>query len=119
MNTKKTRRQQETETKASGIQVSTQTIVTISTTDGLPIRRGDLILLKIRDEDILCTFLGLNAGGYFVTESAVNPKTENKYRTGSIEACYKVAAFELEGQKAEPADAPAAEPADQQTLSEA
>ena len=119
MNTKKTRRQQETETKASGIQVSTQTIVTISTTDGLPIRRGDLILLKIRDEDILCTFLGLNAGGYFVTESAVNPKTENKYRTGSIEACYKVAAFELEGTKAEPADIPAAEPADQQTLSEA
>lgn len=119
MNTKKTRRQQEIETKASGIQASTQTIVTISTTDGLPIRRGDLILLKIRDEDILCTFLGLNAGGYFVTESAVNPKTENKYRTGSIEACYKVASFELEKTKAEPADAPAADPADQQALSEA
>lgn len=112
---------QQPEAKASGIKVDTQTIVTISTTDGQPIKRGDLILLKIRGEDILCTFRGLNAGGYFVTAAATKPKTENKYRTGSIEACYKVKAFELMQPEVneEPASVSAADPADTPTLAEA
>ena len=78
------------EAKASGIQVSTKTIVTITDSYGEAIERGDLILLKIRDEDILCTFQELNAGGYFVTRAFTDPKTENKYRIGSIERCCKV-----------------------------
>ena len=87
------REAKEPEAKASGIQVSTKTIVTITDTDGEPIKPGDLILLRIRNEDILCTFREMNTGGYFVTRSFTDPETENKYRTGSIAACRKVKTF--------------------------
>ena len=56
------------EAKASGIQVSTKTIVTITDSNGEAIERG----------------------GYFVTRAFTDPKTENKYRLGSIERCCKV-----------------------------
>lgn len=114
------KRQQDPETRPSGIQIETRTLTTIRTTDGLAVKKGDTILLKVKDETIVCTFVGLSGGGYFVTQPFDESGTEVKYRLGSIAACFKVKRFEFDnGQQAEEAAEHAAEPVDQQTLAEA
>lgn len=109
MNTKKDKQQDDIlrkdqrkqEAKASGIQIETKTLTTIRTTDGLPVKEGDAILLKVKDETILCTFVGLSNGGYFVTNPYDGTGTEVKYRLGSIAACFKVKKFEFDNGKEE------------------
>lgn len=108
---------QDPEAKASGIQIETKTLTTIRTTDGQPIKKGDAILLKVRDETIVCNFVGLSGGGYFVTTPFGESGTEVQYRLGSIAACFKIAKFEFDnGNKIGAADPenkkPAADPED-------
>lgn len=91
-----TKRRQEPEAKASGIQIETRTLTTIRTTDGLQVKKGDAILLKVKDETIICNFVGLSNGGYFVTTPFDESGAEVKYRLGSIAACFKVGKFEFE-----------------------
>ena len=111
------------EAKSSGIRIETTTITNIKTTDGLLIKKGDAILLKVRGETIACRFTGLSEGGYFVTVpfDAAESGVKVQYRLGSIAACYKIAALELETgpEGKEPAGEEAAEPAAQQALAEA
>ena len=114
------KRKQDPEAKVSGIQIETKTLTTVRTTDGLQVKKGDTILLKVKDETIICTFVGLSGGGYFVTQPFDESGAEVKYRLGSISACFKVAKFEFDnGQTMKEAGEPAADPAEQQTLMEA
>ena len=85
-----TKRKEAPEPKASGIQIETQTLTTVKTTDGLPIRKGDTILLKVRDETILCTFTEISGSGYFVTSPFDGSGAEVKYRISSIAACFRI-----------------------------
>lgn len=80
----------------AGIGVEEVKTVNITTTDGQKIKAGDALVLCIKGEDILCRFIELDKGGYFVTESILDrmePSTV-KYRLNSITECYKVTAFE-------------------------
>ena len=117
----KKRQQKDPEARPSGIQIETEVLTTVRTTDGLPVEQGDAILLKVKDETIICTFVGLSGGGYFVTQPFDKSGSEVKYRLGSISARFKVKRFELDNgtQQQEEAAAPAADPADLQTLKEA
>jgi len=119
MSARAKKQEPEPEAKASGIQIETKTLTTIKTTDGMPVKKGDTILLKVKDETILASFVGLSGGGYFVTTPFDESGTEVKYRLGSIAACFKVEAVTFTKEKKEPADSPAAAPADAQTLAEA
>lgn len=79
----------------AGIGVEEVKTVNITTTDGQKIKAGDALVLCIKGEDILCRFIELDKGGYFVTEPILNrgePVTV-KYRLNSIAACYKVTQF--------------------------
>lgn len=65
--------------------------VEIEASDGQILKEGDAILLRVsrrNPEDIVCRFSGL-ANGYFVTET-LDGEHVNKYRQGSIEACYRI-----------------------------
>lgn len=110
----KKKQQQDPEAKASGIRIETKTFTTVRTTDGLQVNKGDTILLKVKDETIICTFVGLSGGGYFVTQPFDESGAEVKYRLGSISTCFKVKRFEFDnGQEQEEAAEQAADPADQ------
>lgn len=112
-------KKQEPEAKVSGIRIETKTLTTIKTTDGMPVKKGDTILLKVRDETVLCSFVGLSGGGYFVTTPFDESGAEVKYRLGSIAACFKVEAVTFAKEKQASAESAAEEPADAQTLAEA
>lgn len=79
----------------AGIGIEEVKTVNITTTDGQKIKKGDVLVLCIKGEDIVCRFLELDKGGYFVTEPILNRggATTTKYRLNSIAACYKVTKF--------------------------
>lgn len=52
------------------------------------IGRGCPIVLRIKDQDIVCRFIAIDKG-YFVTET-LDGEHENKYRLGSIEHCKRI-----------------------------
>lgn len=79
----------------AGIGVEEVKTINITTTDGQKIKAGDMLVLCIKGEDILCRFIELDKGGYFVTEPILNrgDHITTKYRLNSIAACYKVTQF--------------------------
>ena len=117
----KKRQQKDPEARPFGIQIETEVLTTVRTTDGLPVKQGDAILLKVKDETIICTFVGLSGGGYFVTQPFDESGAEVKYRLGSISACFKVKRFEFYNGGPEQVEAieAAEDLADPQTLMEA
>lgn len=85
----------------AGIGVEEVKTVNITTTDGQKINAGDALVLCIKGEDILCHFIELDKGGYFVTAPILKreePATV-KYRLNSIAACYKVTQFTWDDQE--------------------
>lgn len=69
----------------AGINIEEQKVVHITASDGTPISRGDMLLLRAGDEDVLCRFVEVN-NGYFVTETIDKGacQKQNKYRLGTI-----------------------------------
>lgn len=101
-----------------GIRVNEIKTVEVLTTDGQTLKKGDGIVLRIKTEDIVCSFQEVN-NGYFVTET-LDGQSENKYRQGSIETCFKLKSFEVDKQEAsQEAGQDAAEPADNGALAPA
>lgn len=63
-------------------------VINITDDNGQPITKGIPIMLRIKNEDVVCRFVGIKSG-YFVTET-LDGAHENKYRTGSIENCVRI-----------------------------
>lgn len=63
-------------------------VINITDDNGQPITKGIPIMLRIKNEDVVCRFVGIKSG-YFVTET-LDGAHENKYRTGSIEGCVRI-----------------------------
>lgn len=105
----------------AGIGVQEIKKVEISTTDGQKIKEGDLIVIGVKGQDVVCRFAELDKGGYFVTVPVVGGPDPVKYRVNSITFCYKVKAFQVDKKPNAAADAAevAADHADQDTLAPA
>ena len=69
----------------------------IKTSDGKEIKSGDKVLLNIKGQDIICTFNEIDSMGYIVTMPFTNTEP-NRYRTRSIDACYKLIDFNLDAE---------------------
>ena len=63
-------------------------IIEVKDSKGQPFQKGDPIMLRIKNEDIVCRFKAI-ANGYFVTET-LDGAHENKYRQGSIDNCVRI-----------------------------
>ncbi len=100
----------------AGIGVQEIKKVEISTTDGQKIKEGDLIVIGVKGQDVVCRFMELDKGGYFVTVPVVGGPDPVKYRVNSITFCYKVKTFQVDKK---PDAAEAADHADQDTLAPA
>ena len=70
------------EIKSYGIFVNEVTTIEVEDSNGQKVHPGDLIVLRIDTEDILCTFEGI-AGGYFITKTREDG-IQNRYRVKSI-----------------------------------
>ena len=70
------------------IQVEKKEIITVTDDNGTQLTKGDPILIRCQDQDIVCRYMGMK-NGYFVTET-LDSTNENKYRTGSIESCRRI-----------------------------
>lgn len=105
----------------AGIGVQEIKKVEISTTDGQKIKEGDLIVIGVKGQDVVCPFAELDKGGYFVTVPVVGGPDPVKYRVNSITFCYKVKTFQVDKKPDEAAEAAevAADHADQDTLAPA
>ena len=51
----------------AGIGVQEIKKVEITTTDGQKIKKGELIVIGVKGQDVVCRFSELDKGGYFVT----------------------------------------------------
>lgn len=80
----------------AGIGVREIKKVEISTTDGQKIKEGDLIVIGVKGQDVVCRFAELDKGGYFVTVPVVGGPDPVKYRINSIIFCYKVSDFGID-----------------------
>lgn len=69
----------------------------IKTSDGKEIKPGDKVLLNIKEQDIICTFNEIDGMGYIVTVPFTKSEPV-RYRTRSIDACYKLIDFELDAE---------------------
>ena len=105
----------------AGIGVQEIKKVEISTTDGQKIKEGDLIVIGVKGQDVVCRFAELDKGGYFVTVPVVGGPDPVKYRVNSITFCYKVKTFQVDKKPDAAAEAAevAADHADQDTLAPA
>ena len=74
------------------IKVTETKVVEVLDSNGYAIKAGEMIMLRIKGEDIVCRFKEIG-NGYFVTET-MDGKHENKYRQGSIEKCVHIAGIE-------------------------
>lgn len=77
----------------AGIGIEEVKTVNITTTDGQKIEMGDIIVICVKGQDVVCRFVELDKGGYFVTEPLVAGTGAVKYRLNSIAKCYKVTQF--------------------------
>ena len=95
--------------------------VEITTTDGQKIKEGELIVIGVKGQDVVCRFSELDKGGYFVTVPVVGGPEPVKYRVNSITFCYKVKTFQVDKKPDAAAGAAenAADHADQDTLAPA
>jgi hypothetical protein len=63
-------------------------VITVKDKNGTILRKGDPVLLRIRNQDIVCRYMGIE-NGYFSTETLVGDQ-RNQYRQGSIEDCERI-----------------------------
>ena len=99
------------------VQVKEIVTVEVRTSDGQVLKKGDPILIRIKKEDIVCQYIGIE-NGYFVTQT-LEDGIENKYRQGSIEVCYKIRPVERIVDTLKEAAAEAAQEAAQPVLAAA
>ena len=85
--------------KEGGIGIREVKEIRFTTSDGQPIKEGDMIVIGIKGQDVVCTFGGLDGNGYFQTRPIYTGSEVKKYRPGSVEACYLVKAFEIDKQQ--------------------
>lgn len=83
----------------AGIGVEEVKTVNITTTDGQKIEMGDIIVICVKGQDVVCRFVELDKNGYFVTAPLVAETGAVKYRLNSIEKCYKVTKFSWDDRK--------------------
>lgn len=79
----------------AGIGVEEIKTVKVTTTDGKPLKSGDMICIRVKGQDIVCRFGELDKNSYFVTIPATGGAAV-KYRPASIERCYLVKIFKLD-----------------------
>lgn len=72
----------------AAVNITKREVVEIEDSKGIPIIKGDPIELRIKGEDIVCRFVGIDSG-YFTTVT-LDGQHENKYRFGSIENCIRI-----------------------------
>lgn len=77
----------------AGIGIEEVKTVNITTTDGQKIEMGDIIVICVKGQDVVCRFVELDKNGYFVTAPLVAETGAVKYRLNSIAKCYKVTQF--------------------------
>lgn len=70
------------------VQIEKKEIITVKDDHGIVISKGDPILVRIQNKDIVCRFIGINHG-YFVTETLADG-IESKYRDASIESIVRI-----------------------------
>lgn len=82
----------------TGVGVEEKKIVTVKTTDGQEIKPGDILLLSVKGQDIICRFKMLDGNSYFTTAPVVTGEgaTQIRYRLPSIATCFKVKSFEVD-----------------------
>lgn len=80
----------------AGINIKEIKTTRITTTDGKEIKPGDIILIGIKGQDVVCKFKEINASGYFVTEPVVTGLKPIQYRPASITSCFKVSSLEVD-----------------------
>lgn len=80
----------------AGIKVEEIRTVKINTTDGKVLKKGDLILIGIRGQDVVGIFDEIDKDGYFVIKPVVNSMKKLRYRPSSVTACFKVSSLELD-----------------------
>lgn len=101
----------------AGIGIEEVRTINITTTDGQKIEPGDALVICARGQDIVCRFVEIDKGGYFVTVPFLADTKPVKYRTASISKCYKLTQFEWNDRsKYEEGMVEAAGNADQDTL---
>lgn len=71
-----------------GIKITETKVIEVLDSDGQMLKKGYPIMLRIKNQDIVCRFKAIE-NGYFVTET-LDGKHENKYRQGSIETCQRI-----------------------------
>lgn len=81
------------------IKVKEVTTVEVLTTDGVALEKNNSIILRIKTEDIVCRYVGMD-NGYFVT-STMDGAKKNKYRPSSIVSCYLYAGARISQQAKE------------------
>lgn len=80
----------------AGITVEEVRAVKISTTDGKELKKGDLILIGIKGQDVVGTFQEMDKAGYFVIKPVVTSLEPLRYRPASVTACFKVSSLEVD-----------------------
>jgi hypothetical protein len=63
-------------------------VITVKDKNGTILCKGDPVLLRIRNQDIVCRYMGIE-NGYFSTET-LEGDHKNQYRQGSIEDCVRI-----------------------------
>lgn len=79
-----------------GIKVEEIKTTRISTTDGKELKKGDLIMVGIKGQDVVGTFQEIDKAGYFVIKPVVTSLKPLKYRPASVTACFKVSSLEVD-----------------------
>ena len=70
------------------IAVEETKVITVKDSKGQELRKGYPIMIRIKNQDIVCRFKAIE-NGYFVTET-LDGQHENKYRQGSIDSCERI-----------------------------
>lgn len=94
------------------IAVEETKVITVKDSKGQELRKGYPIMIRIKNQDIVCRFKAIE-NGYFVTET-LDGQHENKYRQGSIDSCERISGvtpYPVEAGKMEVAAEPATNPA--------
>lgn len=73
---------------SNALSITKKEIVTIQDSDGFEIKPGDPIMVRVRNQDFVCRFVGIEKG-YFVTKT-LDDGLESKFRQVSIQKCARI-----------------------------
>lgn len=82
------------------MEISKETVVSVKTTDGQNIEKGDICLMQFGDCSVVGQYLGLTRYGALSFESIVSGyKTSFNIKPNSIKAIYKVNVAQVKGDR--------------------